>query len=269
MAELPFSTQELPAIFLSPHRKDYYFFALILEGSSRHWVDTQQYTMKPNTFYYTAPPQVHVKEQAMPARGYICCFTDAFLTMQQNESLKKLPIIQNPYGGHEMSLTGEETAQIRDIMCRMLVESRQKDSWHNGMLVAYLQVLLISLSRKYTSMYPPEIIPSRELLKKFNLLVETHYRELHEVAAYAELLHISPGHLGEVIRQQSGKTAIELIHERVLLESRRLLFHTEDAIKEIAFQLGFEDASYFNRFFKRLCGQTPLHFRTSTRKMYH
>ena len=75
--------------------------------------------------------------------------------------------------------------------------------------------------------------------------------------------------LGEVIKQQSGKTAIELIHERLMLEAKRMLFHTESSIKEIAFELGFEDASYFNRFFKRLGEQTPLAYRNSTRKMYH
>jgi AraC family transcriptional activator of pobA len=101
------------------------------------------------------------------------------------------------------------------------------------------------------------------------LLVNEHYSEKHDVAAYANMLNMSAGHLGEVIKQQSGKTAIELIHERLTLEAKRLLFHTENSIKEISFELGFEDASYFNRFFKRISEQTPLAYRNDTRKMYH
>jgi len=83
------------------------------------------------------------------------------------------------------------------------------------------------------------------------------------------MLNISAGHLSEVVKDQSGKSAITHIHERLVLEAKRLLFHTENSIKEVAFQLGFEDASYFNRFFKRITGNTPLDYRSSNREMYH
>ena len=89
------------------------------------------------------------------------------------------------------------------------------------------------------------------------------------MAAYAEMLNISAGHMGDVVKEQSGKPAIAHIHERVILEAKRLLFHTDYVIKEIAFHLGFEDASYFSRFFKRMTGHTPVDYRLNIRKMYH
>lgn len=76
------------------------------------------------------------------------------------------------------------------------------------------------------------------------------------------------GHLSEVVKAQSGKPAIKHIHERLVLEARRLLFHTPESLKEIAFNLGFSEASYFTRFFKRETGLTPAEYRTSIRKMY-
>ncbi len=138
------------------------------------------------------------------------------------------------------------------------------------MITALLTVLLTYLSRLYTEQYRhSDTLPDKLLLKSFVAKVNECFRELHEVRKYAALLHISAGHLGEVVKAQSGRLAIRHIHERILLEARRLLFHTSRSAKEIAFTLGFRDASYFNRFFKRETGDTPTGYRSHIRKMYH
>jgi len=262
--------QKRKADFLTPHRKDYYMFVLVRKGSSRHWIDMVPYTLKQDSFYFTLPHQIHLKEKSVPSVGKILCFTDEFLAMEENVSLKQLPIIKNQHNGHELRLTAENIAFIEDVMNKMQAEFEQKKNWLNGMLLGYLRVLLIYLSRLYNEQFKNEG-PSadRMLLKNFRQLIDEQYTELHEVAAYADQLNISAGHLGEVIKQQSGKTAIELIHERLVLEAQRLLFHTDLSIKEIAWQLGFEDASYFNRFFKRLIAETPMQYRRQNREMYH
>jgi AraC family transcriptional regulator, transcriptional activator of pobA len=259
-----------PSIFLAPHRKDYYHLAFVKDGSSRHWVDMTPYVLKPDTFYFSVPHQVHVKEQAKPLVGTLLCFTDEFLTIEENQFLKQLPLVQNLHNGHELELSAKDVEFIEDIFGKIATEYKQKQDWRNSMLLAYLRVLLIYVSRLYTVQFVNnEALEERMLLNKFRSLIEEQYLQLHDVTAYANLLFISPGHLSEVVKQQSGKTAIEHIHERLMLEGKRLLFHTENSIKEIAFQLGFEDASYFNRFFKRLSSQTPLEYRKTTREMYH
>jgi AraC family transcriptional activator of pobA len=267
--ELNDEYRQPPAIFLTPHRKDYYMMVLVRTGGSRHWVDMAPYTLKPDTFYFSVPHQVHVKEKSVFMNGILLCFTDEFLAIEENQLLKQLPVIQNPQNGHELNLAAENVAFIDDILRKMLAEYGQKQDWRNGMLLAYLRVLLIYLSRLYTEQFSEDVPEGKMLLKKFHALIDEQYKELHDVAGYADQLFISAGHLGEVIKQQSGKTAIEHIHERLILEARRLLFHTEYSIKEIAWQLGFEDASYFNRFFKRLNSETPLHYRRQSRDMYH
>jgi len=75
--------------------------------------------------------------------------------------------------------------------------------------------------------------------------------------------------LSDVVKTQSGKPAIKHIHDRLVMEARRLLFHTDNSLKDISFDLGFSDASYFNRFFKRETGVTPASYRAKIRKMYH
>lgn len=256
--------------FLVPHRKDYYFMVLVGKGDSRHWIDMTPYTLKPNTFYFTVPHQVHLKEETKPLSGVSLSFTKEFLATDSDGVLKELPIIKNPNNGHELSLNAQNLIFIEDILDKLYNEYQTKSAWQHTMLLSYTKVLLVYLSRLYTEQFAEsKAEPGKELLKKYLAQIERHYTKLHEVSDYANLLHISSGHLSEVVKEQTGKSAITHIHERLILEAKRLLFHTEYAIKGIAYHLGFEDASYFARFFKRITGHTPLFYRENFREMYH
>ncbi len=239
--------------FLIPHRKDYYFFVFVKQGASRHWIDMTPYTLKPDTFYFTIPQQVHLKEEAKPLTCTSISFTEEFLAMQENQLLKQLPVIQNLHNGHELNLSADNVVFIDDILEKIYAEYHSKYNWQQSMLMAYLQVLLIYVSRLYQKKFSnSELFTDRLFLKKYLSKIDESYAELHEVADYADMLNISAGHLSELVKEQSGKPAIAHIHERLILEAKRLLFHKNHSVKEIAFQLGFEDPSYFNRFFKRL-----------------
>jgi len=258
------------ADLLIPHRKDYYMLVFVKDGSSRHWIDMKPYTLKQNTLYFTVPHQVHLKEEPQPSTGTMICFTNEFLSLEPNSLLKQLPIIQNLHNGHELSLTPADVIFIEDVLGKIDTEYQAKNNWQNGMLLAYMQVLLIHLSRLYNEQFKAiEPATDKHLLNRYLAKINEAYKEVHEVSAYADMLNISAGHLSEVVKEQSGKSAITHIHERIVLEAKRLLFHTENSIKELSYQLGFEDASYFNRFFKRITDLTPLEYRNSTREKYH
>lgn len=256
--------------FLIPHRKDYYMFVLVRKGNSRHWVDMAPYTLKENTFYISSPWQVHVKEQSKPLEGIILSFSEEFLNLDEGKSLQQLPAILNPLNAHEFSLQPQELSFIEDILQKMWLEYEAKSQWRHSMLLSYLRVLCVYVSRLYAEQFSKKNeTKERILLQQFRQLINEHFERLHLVAGYAGLLYISAGYLNEVVKEQSGKTAIEHIHERIVLEAKRKLFYTELSVKEVAFELGFEDAAYFNRFFRRLTGQTPAAFRHSTREMYN
>jgi AraC-like DNA-binding protein len=259
----------LDPAFLQPHRKDYYLFVLVKSGANRHWIDFVPYTVKPDTFYFTVPQQVHLKEHSGPTAGLIMSFTDEFLQMEDNRILQQLPIIQNPAAAHEIKLSPANLTFIEDTMRKMLVEFKADGTWRNQMLSSWMRVLVIYLSRLYSEQYNETCITLNYcLLKSFQALIAEHYTTQHDVAAYAEKLNLTPGHLTDVIKQQSGKTAITHIHERLIVEAKRRLLHTELSVKQIADELGFEDAAYFNRFFKRLTDTTPIAFRVQIREMY-
>ena len=258
-----------PILFL-PHRKDYYFFFLSKKGHSRHWIDFVSYEVRPGAMYFTMPSQVHLKERLEPVEGILVAFTEEFL-LPDHSLLKELPVLQNPDDRHAMSLTPEEIAFLDDLMQQMLQEYRQKQGWQKSMLQSYLHIFLVYLSRLYSRQFAasPTTTNGRQLVKRMKGLLETEYARLHQVSDYAQLLNVSPGHLNDTVKDHTGKSAIAIIHERIMLEAKRALFHADLSVKEIGSQLGFDDAAYFNRFFKRMAGETPLKFRSAIREMYH
>ncbi|MEZ0541984.1 AraC family transcriptional regulator [Fibrella arboris] len=257
------------AELLIPHRKDHYLFVFIRKACTRQWIDMTPYVLQDNTIYFSAPGDLIVKEEVNQLWSTGIAFTKEFLSFQENASLSKLPIIQNPHRGHELQLSQADIDFVEDILARIAAEYKTFSDWQQRMLTAYLTVLLTYLSRLYTEQY--ENVPfstDKLLLTNYQAKIDEHFRELHQVSAYASLLNVSAGYLSEVVKAQSGRSAITHIHERLVLEARRLLFHTQQPLKEIAFDLGFSDASYFNRFFKRETGITPAEYRASIREMY-
>jgi len=255
---------------LVPHRKDHYLLVFVRRAGSRQWIDMTPYILKDNTIYFTGPNQIIVKEEFKQLWSTGIAFTREVLSLQENASLSKLPLIQNPQSGYELLLTEADINFVEDMLAKINVEYQHPSEWQQRMLAAYLTVLLTYLSRLYTEQFKDnKTSVDKLLLKKFQAKINECFRELREVGDYASLLHISAGHLSEVVKTQSGKPAIKHIHERLVLEARRLLFHTNNSLKEIAFDLGFSDASYFNRFFKRETGVTPAEYRANIRKMYH
>lgn len=256
--------------FFVPHRNNFYKLILVREGNSRHWVDMVPFTVKPNAFYFSSPQHIVLKEENSYSDVVAICFTDEFLEIEENRMLRKLPIIQNLRNEHELVLSDEDITYLNDVIDKLIAEYKHENGWRNSMLSAYLQVMLIYLSRIYTERFADNNShENRELLKRFQSLITENFNTVHDVAGYAAMVNLSAGHFSELIKVQSGKTAMQHIHERLLLEAKRLLFHTQTSVKEIAFQLGFEDASYFNRFFKRLTSATPAEYRSSIREMYH
>ncbi len=265
------SVQTKKAHLFLPHRKDYFFFFLMRGGYNRHWIDFVSYEIKPGNVYFTIPNQVHLKEKNASVQGLMVAFTEEFLTLRDDGTLRGLPVIQNPADCHELVLAKDELAYLETLMLQMLQEFRTEQGWKSHMLHAYLNIFLVYLSRIYTGRYDTggAAAGGRQLVKRMKNLIDERIHQLHQVSDYASLLHVTPGHLNDTIKDHTGKTATALIQERLMLEARRVLFHTELQVKEIAYQLGFEDAAYFNRLFKKLTGETPAAFRQEAREKYN
>lgn len=134
------------------------------------------------------------------------------------------------------------------------------------MLRMLLKRLIILITRIGKQQYIPLTIDNQEedIIREFNLLVETNFREFHQVQDYANLLNRSPKTLSNLFAKYNDKSPLQVIKERVVLEAKRLLQFTDKTSKEISFELGFEDPATFSRFFKNAVKQSPTSFKKAT-----
>ncbi|HZJ19694.1 MAG TPA: AraC family transcriptional regulator [Pricia sp.] len=140
------------------------------------------------------------------------------------------------------------------------------DTTQGEMLRIMLKHLIIKSTRSVKGkMMGADVSQSQvDMIRRFNILVEKHYRDFHQVSDYAPLLHKSPKTLYNTFSKYSDKTPLTLINERLLLEARRLLLFSNKTVEEIAYELGFNDASHFSKFFTKNKCLSPVKFKKET-----
>lgn len=171
-----------------------------------------------------------------------------------------------------MFITLDEREQEKiDLLVRIFKdEFDTSDKVQGAMLRMLLVRLIITITRLAKQQFTDETVDDDtkfSLYRNFNLLVENHYRKEHEVQFYAGKLNKSPKTLANVFALYGQKTPLQIIQERINLEARRLYYYTDKSTKEIASELGFEDASHFSRFFKKHFGVSPTDFKKSLEKV--
>ncbi|MBO9201863.1 MULTISPECIES: helix-turn-helix domain-containing protein [Niastella] len=164
-------------------------------------------------------------------------------------------------------LQEEAQEKLKLLSAIFMDEFKTTDNIQNEMLLALLKRLISYITRLARSEYVPEKKVQEEkyhLIRKFNLLVEMHFKEEHSVSFYAQQLFKSPKTLSNLFAIYNNKTPSQVIQERILIEAKRLLTYTSKTVKQITFELGFEDVSYFSNFFKKHTSLSPVDFRHAT-----
>ena len=129
---------------------------------------------------------------------------------------------------------------------------------------AWLKLLFVSVARlaahehRSTGTQPA----SFQLFERFQRLVEQHFREHWTVRDYVRELGVTEGRLSTVCRRTADQGALQIIHNRVIMEARRNLVYTNMSVSEVAYDLGFKDPAYFSRFFSQHAGEPPGRFKT-------
>ena len=159
-----------------------------------------------------------------------------------------------------------ELQRLKLLLDVFVQEFKTADRIQHEMLLVLLKRLIILVTKLARTEYIPETKMKDEkfhLIRKFNLLVEAHFRKEHAVSFYAEQLFKSPKTLSNLFAIYNDKSPSQVIQERILIEAKRLLSYTDLPVKQVGYDLGFEDMSHFSNFFKKLAGQSPLDFRNS------
>jgi AraC-like DNA-binding protein len=258
IASLEDYTSELSEV---PHRHDAYMLMLVEDTQGGdNLIDFRRHPLVANRLFMLRPGQAHQRETRQE-RGLIVSFSDEFLQTTGISAQEVFVIFSSVYHHPYLDLSPKLRHTFLQLVALMKDELQEAvPNW--AILSRYLYVLLQYLLRECLYQIG-KLTPARHSERLFRLssLIEMHYREHRNIGFYAEALHITPKHLNSLCRQYLQTTVADMQHERILVEAKRLLYFTSLSVKEIAHTLGFEDDSYFVRFFKRMTGQTPQQMR--------
>ena len=163
-----------------------------------------------------------------------------------------------------INLNENEQKKVDVLMMVFQDEFEVADHVQGEMMQVLLKRLIIIATRLAREQYITEKGlegDKLDIIRKYNFLVESHYRTKHQVKFYAETLNKSPKTLSNLFALYNHKSPLLVIQERVLLEAKRLLYYTDKSSKEIAYVLGFEDANHFSKFFKKHTTLSPTEFK--------
>ncbi len=252
------------ASITKPHKHDFYLVVLFLQGSGTHEVDFTAYPIKPGSIFLLRPGQTHHWELSADIDGYIFFHTGEFYNLLfPNKRIDDYPAFFTNYNSPYIQLS-EGEIETYTARFKMIYEEYSDDLWLKEQRMALLiDLTYIDLARLYTaeneSFKNPEV-KNMVWLSKLEGLVDKYYIEKKHPTDYATALNISVKHLNKIVMNTLGKTTSDLIHDRILLEAKRMLTHGQSSVQEIAFELGYEDPSYFSRFFKKKVGVVPSEF---------
>ncbi len=170
------------------------------------------------------------------------------------------------FGTQELPVVDIPAAQQRkfQMLFEVLVEEfLTPDRIQGGMLQMVLKRLIILLTRLATEQHIGKRLSGEQvdIIRRFNVLVDAHFREKRKVSDYAEMLYRSPKTLSNLFAIYNEKSPQQIILDRLALEAKRLLRYTDKQHQEIAYELGFSDASHFSRFFRKMTSHTPRAYR--------
>lgn len=164
-----------------------------------------------------------------------------------------------------ITLDEDETHKFELLLKVFEDEFQEQDPIQGEMLRMLLKRFII----KATRLAKKQLITDQlnhgqiEIIRKFNVLVDLHYREKKKVRDYADMLFKSPKTLSNLFASYNHKTPLAIIHERIVLEAKRLLLYSNKTVKEVAYELGYEDVGSFHKLFKRIVAQTPQQFKNA------
>ncbi len=241
----------------APHRHNYFVIIWVKKGSGTHMIDLEQFNLQDDTVYCISPGQIHQLKPLPGAEGYVIAFTNAFMGVQEESydllfnsglfsRLKHTPVI---------SVNQEMREEMNDMVLRMEKEFSNYYLLRAEILKGYLKIFLIYLTRQFPGPKKEEGHSKHmELTQRFLDLIEQGFTQKRMVSDYAQELVVSANYLNEVIKKVTGFSASHHIQQRIVLEAKRHALYTSLSMKEVAYQLGFDDLAHFSKFFKKSAG---------------
>lgn len=244
------------------HRDEGYTFHILEKGEVTIEIDFQTYCVSSPAVVYLHPDHVH----RIPDIDDIIVCTISIGSANLNEGYLK--ILEDLSPMPPLSLSCEDSSTISSIFSLCLTFYTQKENkMYFPLLKDSCNTLIGFLLSQFLNIKKSEDNFSRfdKVSKAFRKLLEKNYCTLKRPGQYAALLHISTSYLNECVKESTGYSVSHLIQDRIILEAKRLLYHTDKSVKEIAFELGYADYPYFARLFSKVTRMSALTFRRKNR----
>ncbi len=253
-----------------PHSHSYYQIIWFFNKGGTHTVDFKTYPVNTNTILFISKGQIHAFDDDLDIDGWLIHFNESFFMHTDVDIFLKYNIFKtqsNPCYAMEV----DAIVTAKTYMSLILSELNHRNRFGFEENIRFLlKSLLITLERahqedttkalEFNSQYELQFF-------KFKELIEQHYKESLSVQGYAQKLHISSKTLTTITKSVANKSPSQLISERIVLQAKRMLRYTTLQVGEIAFSVGFDDPSYFIKFFKRHESLSPKSFRESTQDL--
>lgn len=241
----------------SAQRLSYYFFLLVLHGNSREVIDGERIEIGENELFFALPHQIrHLASSSHGADYYKLGFDDECLSRLP----KNFPFLLNPLNRQKISLLPDVALRIWNTF-KILNELLRAADTDPELILAYLNSLLTEINTAYFVFDKKQMPESLDKFLGFKLFVEENLTDQPAITEIAEKLALSTDGLYRIVKQHSGVSPKEFITDRLIMEARRRIYYNQNtSVKELAFELGFNDPGYFSRVFKKVTGKTIAGF---------
>ena len=254
---------EKACVVNKPEQIDRYSIYWIKEGKGTYNIDFESYSFNDNVVFFMSPGQVFSVDSEKIKEAYKLTFTSDFYCIQTHDKEVACNgvLFNNVYQTPFVKPNEEDVAKLDFILKNLVEEFQNNEAAQYDMLQAYLKQFIIYTVRINADLQIVKDDTETKLFKDFSLQVEQNYKTMHAVADYAGRLGISPKSLTKHFQKVGADTPSNFIKKRIILEAKRQLIYSTDSVKNIAYNLGFNDAAYFTRFFTKLTSKSPLQFK--------
>ncbi|HEX7754171.1 MAG TPA: helix-turn-helix domain-containing protein [Niabella sp.] len=241
-----------------PHKHDFFFFLLFETGEGTHTIDFVDYKVKKHQVHLLFPDQVHNWHLGSTTSGYQLMISRPVFEILSDSLHFSFILFQNH------SVIDLAPKIFQKLLYEFRAVKEELDQKPINWEIIHLRIRLIAelingeAERKFKDW---EVYRNKPVLFRYHSLVDLYFKEQKSVAFYAKQLNITPNYLNILCKRHFHIPATFLIQNRTILEAKRLMQSSEKSIKEIAFELGFSDLSYFSNFFKSQTGFAPREFR--------
>jgi AraC family transcriptional regulator, transcriptional activator of pobA len=248
---------------IPPYRQSDFLVLFIKQGAGKRFIGRYTYTIRNNSLAIIPAGVIHAATYTTQPTGYFIIFKADFL-LQQAFPYKLLTSkrVLKPSGQPYTVLNDQQAAAITAVFEKITEECNSDFDEKKQMIAVKLLELLLLCDRFFGEKTACEYTTGDSaLLQTFNELIAHHFASHRDVQFYAAALHTHPNHLNAVVKKATGLTAKQSITTRLVREAKYLLVSTSLTVKEIAYELGFNDPNYFISFFKKEQHLTPSRYR--------